>query len=161
MIQTNIDCVVENLMHLQPLLYKNILKPTRNSNPMAPGAVFVLWVLKKFTILSMSEIGRKLNMPKPHVTIIIDKLIAEDLVERINDPHDRRIVNIQITEKGLETLLEIKKDTSEDLRNKLLLLDEEKLEILSTASQQVKDILMILLEENNDKSCQASKHGQL
>jgi DNA-binding MarR family transcriptional regulator len=152
MIQANIDTVVENLMHLQPLLYKNLLKPTRNSTPMAPGAVFVLWVLKKYMVMSMSEIGRKLNMPKPHVTVLVDKLIAEDLVERINDPNDRRIVNIQITDKGIETILEIKKDTCEDLRYKLLSLDEEKLEILSIASQQVKDILMILIEQTQIKN---------
>jgi len=149
--QTNIDSVVDNLIHLQPLLYKNLLKPSKNTCPFSPGAIFVLWVLKKHNILSMSEIGRKLTMPKPHVTGLIDKLIIDDLVARINDPNDRRIVNIQITQKGIDTLVEIKNDISEDLRAKLLKLDAEKLQILSIASQQVKDILMFLIEESQGK----------
>ena len=152
MTQTNIDSVVDNLMHLQPLLYKNLLKPSRNKTPLAPGAVFILWVLKRKGTLAMSEIGRRLNMPKPHVTALVDKLIAEELVVRVNDPNDRRIVNIQLTEKGNDTLLEIKQDVSEDLRQKLLNLDDEKLEILSVATQQVKDILIVLSEIDTQKT---------
>jgi len=146
MIQTNIDGVVDNLMHLQPLLYKNLLKPSRNKTPMPPGAVFVMWVLKRKGLISMSEIGRKLNMPKPHVTGLVDKLIAEELVARFHDDNDRRIVNIQLTEKGVQILTEIRQDISEDLRAKLSKLDNEKLETLSIATQQVKDILIVLSE---------------
>jgi DNA-binding MarR family transcriptional regulator len=152
MTEINIDIVVENLIHLQPLLYKNLLKPTRTKIPLPPGAIFVMWAIKRNGILSMSDIGRNLSMPKPHVTGLVDKLIAEELVERVNDPNDRRIVNVQMTEKGIQSLLEIKQDMSEDLRQKLSTLDEEKIQILSIATRQVKDILILL---SNTECCKS------
>jgi DNA-binding MarR family transcriptional regulator len=96
-------------------------------------------------------------MPKPHVTTLIDRLIAEKMVERLFDPKDRRIVNVRITEKGVNDFNAIKLEISQELRIKLEKLDVEKLEILSVASKQVKDILMTVLVEpsscTNSDSC--------
>jgi len=156
MTETNINSVVENLMILQPLLYKNFLKPERNKTTLSPGTLFVLGVLKRNVVLSMSEIGNKLSMPKPHVTGLVDKLIAEGYVERLNDPNDRRIINIKITEKGIEDLVAIKKEISKNLRKKLLTLDEEKLETLSRATQQVKEIMILLLNEDDHDCCKST-----
>jgi len=154
--ETTINSAVENLMLLQPLLYMNLIKPSRSKIPLPPGAYFVMSVLKRHDFLSMSDISRKLSMPKPHVTAQIDKLIAEGLVERFFDPEDRRIINITITEKGREHLKQIKQYISENLRNKLLNLDKEHLDILADASQKVKDILIML----NDNDCDYCKSHQ-
>ena len=97
--------------------------------------------------MSMSDIGKHLAMPKPHVTVIIDKLICEGFVERQNDPNDRRIINIAITEKGKEVFHEIKKTLAENMKIKLLNLSEEEQDILAVASQQVKDILIAILSK--------------
>jgi len=149
MAKTNIDRVVENLMTIQPLLYINLLKPVKTKTILPLGALFVISELKKHNELSMSEIGRRLSMPKPHVTGIVDKLIFEGFVERVSDPNDRRIVNIKITAKGTKNLFSIKKVISEDLRNRLSKLDEKKLEILSATSQQVKEILISIFNEDS------------
>jgi DNA-binding MarR family transcriptional regulator len=109
--------------------------------------MFVLGSLKRNGLQSMSDIGKCLAMPKPHVTVIVDKLIEEGYVERQNDPNDRRIVNISITEKGIEVFHEIKKTLAENMKIKLLNLTEEEQEILAVASQQVKDILISILSK--------------
>jgi len=93
-------------------------------------------------MLSMSEIGCKLSMPKPHVTSLVDKLIAEEMVERLLDPKDRRIVNIRITKKGIEDFNAIKLEISQELRVKLEKLSPDKLDILAKASQLIKEILI-------------------
>ena len=146
MTELNFNSLIENIITLQPLLYKNLAKPTRSKTPISPGSMFVLGIINRYGIISMSDIGRRLSMPKPHVTGLVDKLIAEELVERLNDPNDRRIVNISLTPKGIETYIALKKEISEDLKTKLLLLDEKTLETLATASKQVKDILLQLGE---------------
>lgn len=150
MTKTNIDRVVENLMTIQPLLYINLLKPVRTKTILPLGALFVISELKKHQVLSMSEIGRRLSMPKPHVTGLVDKLIVEGFVERVNDPSDRRIINIKMTVKGAKNLLSIKKIISEDLRMRLSKMDEKKLELLSVSSQQVKEILISIFSEDNN-----------
>jgi hypothetical protein len=44
--------------------------------------------------------------------------------------------------------MSIKKVISEDLRNRLLKLDEKKLDVLAVASQQVKEILISVFNED-------------
>jgi DNA-binding MarR family transcriptional regulator len=142
-----IDTIAENLMSIHPLLYKSISKPLRTQSSITPGGMFVLGSLKRHGILSMSDIGKCLSMPKPHITVIVDRLIEEGYVERQSDPHDRRIVNILITEKGLNDFEDIKLAVSETLKSKLVLLSEEELDILAVASQQVKNILISILSK--------------
>jgi len=142
-----IDIIAENLVSIHPLLYKSISKPLRTETSITPAGMFVLGRLKRHGTLSMSEIGKYLSMPKPHITVIVDKLIEDRYVERQSDPHDRRIVNIVITEKGLTYFTEIKLAISETLKSKLMLLSSDELDILETASQQVKDILIKILSK--------------
>ena len=142
-----IDLIAENLISIHPLLYKSISKPLRSKSSITPGGMFVMGSLKRYGILSMSDIGKCLSMPKPHITVIVDKLIEEGYVERLNDPKDRRIVNILITNKGLKDFEDIKEIVSENLKIKLSTLDEEEQEILAKASQQVKDILISILSK--------------
>jgi DNA-binding MarR family transcriptional regulator len=95
----------------------------------------------------MSDIGKYLSMPKPHVTVIIDRLIEVGYVERQNHPKDRRIINISLTEKGLANFESIKKSVCKTLKSKLLLLNEAELDSLSVASQQVREILLTILSK--------------
>lgn len=147
MIKSKIDQIAENLISIHPLLYKSISKPLRHQTSITPGGMFVLGRLKRHGILSMSDIGKCLSMPKPHITVIVDKLIEEGYVERLNDPKDRRIVNILITGKGLKDFEDIKQAVSENLKIKLSTLNDEEQEILVTASQQVKEILISILSK--------------
>jgi DNA-binding MarR family transcriptional regulator len=145
MIKSKIDIIADNLMSIHPLLFKSLSKPLRTMTPITPGGMFVLGSLKRHGILSMSDIGRCLSMPKPHVTVIVDKLIEEEYVERQNDPKDRRIVNVLITEKGLKDFEQLKLVISENLKEKLLTLNEEEQEQLAISSKNVKDILISIL----------------
>jgi DNA-binding MarR family transcriptional regulator len=142
-----IDSIADNLISIHPLLFKSISKPLRNQTSITPGGMFVLGSLKRHGTLSMSDIGKCLSMPKPHVTVIVDKLIEEGYVERQSDPKDRRIVNILLTAKGLADFERIKKAIAENLKVKLSLLSNEELEILATASKQVKEILISILSK--------------
>lgn len=151
--ESNINSVVEDLIFLQPLLYKTLIKPAKCVSPLSPGALFVMGVLKRKGDLPMSEIGRRLSMPKPHVTTIVDKLIADSLVERLNDPNDRRVVMVHLTELGANTLAAVKKDISEDLRLKLEKLDEAKLQQLASSVNHVRETLTFLLEDAGIPIC--------
>jgi len=143
--QSKIEIIAENLMTIHPLLFKSLSKPLRAKTSITPGGMFVLASLKRNGILSMSDIGKCLSMPKPHVTVIVDRLVEEEYVERHGDPHDRRIINIVITEKGLKDFEEIKLIISEDLKEKLHSLNGEQQDQLMLSSQNVKDLLISIL----------------
>lgn len=152
MTKSKVEVIAENLMSIHPLLYKSLSKPVHTKTKITPGGMFVLGSLKRHGILSMSDIGKCLSMPKPHVTVIVDKLIESKYVERQNDPNDRRIVNILLTKKGLKDFEAIKKVISENLKEKLQTLNEEELDLLSDSSKNVKDILIsILTKISQDK----------
>lgn len=141
--------IVENLMRIHPLLSKNLNRSIRSKTNLNPGSLFILGLLKRAGMLTMSEIGCKLDMPKPHVTAQIDRLIAEEMVERMFDPNDRRIINIQLTEKGKTDFAQIKLDVSEEIRSKLQTIDADKIQELLVATGKVKEILSEVMTDNN------------
>ncbi len=145
MMKLKVDIIADNLMAIHPLLYKSISKPLRSKTSITPGGMFVMGSLKRRGTLSMSDIGKCLSMPKPHITVIVDKLIDEGYVVRHNDSNDRRIINISLTDKGLIDFEDIKQSLSETLKSKLVLLNDEELEQLSEASQKMKEILISIL----------------
>jgi len=151
---TSIDLIIENLISIHPLLSKSLSKSIKTYTNLNPGSLYVMGLLSRNEMLSMSEIGCRLSMPKPHVTNLVDKLIAEEMVERLFDPNDRRIINIRITQKGKKDFNEIKLDISQELRMRLQKLDADKIESLSIASLQVKNTLIEFSRENkNDSTC--------
>lgn len=147
MTQSVVDSIAENLIAIHPMLYKSISKPIRSKSSITPGGMFVLGSLKRHGILSMSDIGKCLMMPKPHITVIVDRLIEAGYVERQNNSKDRRVINISITKKGLRDFEKIKQSSSEMLKAKLVLLSDIELETLLVASQQVKEILISILSK--------------
>lgn len=52
--------------------------------------------------IRMTDISRQLMISKPAATQAIGRLVELELVERIRDEADRRVVYIQTTKKGLE-----------------------------------------------------------
>ena len=150
----SIDKIIGNLIYLHPLLSKSLTRSIRSKTNLNPGSLYILGMLDKYEILSMSEIGCKLSIPKPHVTAQVDKLIAEEMVERLFDPNDRRIVNIRMTEKGKEDFIVIKQEVTKDMRERIQKLDEFKLATLSESTQHVRDILSdIMIDSHTPNSC--------
>jgi DNA-binding MarR family transcriptional regulator len=137
-----VDKIIENLIYIHPLLSKGLTRTIRAKTNLNPGSLYVLGLLSRYPVLSMSEIGCKLGMPKPHVTAHIDKLVAENLAERISDPNDRRIVNIKLSQKGKEDFDTIIKELSSEMRLRINKLDENKLVQLFDSSNKVREILV-------------------
>jgi DNA-binding MarR family transcriptional regulator len=61
----------------------------------------------------MSYYSEKMMIPKSNLTVVSDKLIKEGYVDREFDPSDRRIIILNITEKGKAYLEEQKKKSAE------------------------------------------------
>jgi DNA-binding MarR family transcriptional regulator len=68
---------------------------------LTPDQFGVLAVLWDEPGLSQGEIARLLVKDAPNITRIVDRLQAKKLVERRNDPHDRRTHRIYPSKQGL------------------------------------------------------------
>ncbi|HEX9330445.1 MAG TPA: MarR family transcriptional regulator [Anaerolineales bacterium] len=52
--------------------------------------------------VTMSELSTELNVPMSTATRIVDWLVRGDMVERVNDPSDRRVVRVGMSQGGRE-----------------------------------------------------------
>lgn len=50
--------------------------------------------------VNVSDISKRLSVTSPTVTQMVKSLMAEGYVERYNDPRDKRITLLRLTEKG-------------------------------------------------------------
>ena len=115
---------------------------------------FVLKKVQEFGPIRMSEIGRHMEISKPYMTALVDKLICEDLVERSTEPGDRRVVNIRITGKGRAVLREFKKDARETVIMRLSSLDSQDVSSLHESVKNIKRIASKLDPESAKDSSQ-------
>jgi DNA-binding MarR family transcriptional regulator len=52
--------------------------------------------------LPVTRLARLLTQESQSATSLVDRMCAVALVERLSDPHDRRVVLVQLTDKGRE-----------------------------------------------------------
>jgi DNA-binding MarR family transcriptional regulator len=52
--------------------------------------------------VTMSELSAELNVPMSTATRIVDWLVRGDMVERVNDTNDRRVVRVGMSKSGRE-----------------------------------------------------------
>jgi len=63
---------------------------------------FVIFDVMDHPGTSVKDIATRIQLDSPAITGLIDRLVREDLVERKEDPEDRRSLKIYLTEKGQE-----------------------------------------------------------
>ena len=93
------------------------------------------------TPLSMSELGKRLYMSKPYMTVLIDQLIQDGHVQRIPDTTDRRVINIAITAEGKRHLRQMASRYKETVKNMLSELDSQDLEDLCQSLEKLRNII--------------------
>ena len=105
-----------DLYNLTLNLHNKILHPNEviKNLPIPPSHIKVIIYLARKGTSSISETAKNSNV-KPNMTPIIDKLITEGLINRYNDPNDRRILRIELTDKGYEFI----KKQEEMIKNNL------------------------------------------
>jgi DNA-binding MarR family transcriptional regulator len=89
--------------------------------------------------LACSEVGERMVTPVPDVTRLLDRLEAVGLVTRCRDSHDRRVVNVAISDRGLARLAELDEPLEEKLRELLAPLGDADLATLVGLLERARD----------------------
>lgn len=63
-----------------------------------------LILISKNKIMSMGDIAAEFKISLPTATVLLDKLVNFNLIERLKSKTDRRVVNVSLTDKGKELL---------------------------------------------------------
>lgn len=101
-IQNNILNEHDMNKNFQPSLNKH--KKCLSDFSIPPSHARVIFYLLESNSSPISQIADNLGISKPNMTPIIDNLINYGLVNRYNDPNDRRILRVELTDKALELI---------------------------------------------------------
>lgn len=121
------------------LLHKNVLRPDEfmKSLSMPSSHVKVVFYLAQNGPSSVSNIAKDLCISKPNMTPIIDKLLDAGYVKRYEDPKDRRVLIIKITEKAHE-IFKIKRDCAVSiLKERLSTLEEDDVKSIDLSIEEL------------------------
>ncbi len=105
---------------------------------------FILYLLSTSEDMKSTELAEKLDVKPSAITVMIDRLLKNDLVLRQRDERDRRIVKLQLTSLGREIFEKAKRKRREIFSRYLAYLDEEDVDQLVTIYEKLATVI-----ENN------------
>ena len=140
-----LDEVTQEMLSLFPLLEGKIIRVGFRSMErdwkVAPHHFMILKMLSHTGPMPVSGIGGSHNIPKSHMTYLIDRLVDMGLVERRQDSKDRRVVNVSLTADGRRTLTGCESVMRENAHQRLSSLGEADLKKLSESLEKVREIV--------------------
>lgn len=107
------------------------------------GRFHVLRVIIESQPVSMGQIHEELHMANSTVTVIVDYLHEAGLVKRKRDIEDRRVVLLEITDKGREIMESLLKKRQDFMKKALVDMDasaEELAELLAKLLNKIEEI---------------------
>jgi len=150
MTKEKLDGIADLLLLFFPLFYKKLMKgwdDGAGKKPPSHHRYMILSIVTNTGPMPISEIGRRLYISKPHMTFIIDQLIAEGKMQRLQDDADRRVVKISITEDGQSYMKEYRHNMKENIKRNLSELETEDIDALSASLEDIRSIFAKLEEK--------------
>lgn len=138
------DKAADNLLALMPLYHKHIFRIQGRVSGLEAAEYRVLGSLMKTGHHPISEIGRKLYISKPYMTMLVDSLIGKGFIQREQDPKDRRVIRITITPRGKRHLRRAFEGYKAGVKELLTELKNEDVRELCTSLESLQKILMKL-----------------
>ncbi len=143
-IKLQVDSILETIVYLYTESRRVTKEVARRADLTGPQLT-VLKVLEGVGDLSLSELSERIRAQNSTVTGIIDRMEREGLVVRARSTEDRRVVHIQLTEKGARIAREIAVEPMEVFRSALESLSagemRDLLKILTKIAQRVQGIV--------------------
>jgi DNA-binding MarR family transcriptional regulator len=91
--------LAQNRMHYQQEPWRRLVVPLAQLK-----SLFIIHIKGS---INVHDLACDLGVTPGNVTSIVDRLVGQGLVERSESPNDRRIVLLQLTDKGRKTIMEI------------------------------------------------------
>ena len=92
----------ETITYLSDLI-ENILEETldvSDFSDLTRQQLHYLKILVKMKNPTLTELAKELNLTKPTVTVLVDKLTEKGYIRRVKSDEDRRVMHLHIDKKG-------------------------------------------------------------
>ena len=141
------DGIINDILSIPPLIFRSIRRKVfktalaRIGEDISLPHFEIMKTLEETGTLHIAEIGQRLQIPKPQMTHLIDRLVSLEIVVRHTDAADRRIINIALTDKGRTILEEHDRLIKSSVKENLSCLTDAELQELSVSLRKLRDIL--------------------
>lgn len=98
--------------------------------PITPPQFVALQWLHEYGDMTIGELSSKMYLACSTTTDLVDRMEKNELVERVKDTNDRRVVRIHLLEKGATIIQEVIKKRQEYLSDVLKHLSIEEVNVL-------------------------------
>ncbi|MCD6168529.1 MAG: MarR family transcriptional regulator [Caldisericia bacterium] len=130
----------ENLREINKILNRD-LKREMIRLDLGLSHFYILTTLYREKVLSSGNLAKSLDVRNSTITSLVDRLVKLSLVKRRRDERDRRVVLVELTDKGkklTEKLLTLRKERLKEIVKEL---PEEKVKEIYESIKRVKEIL--------------------
>lgn len=129
----------KRLRYISGLIKQNGRQILNNYPITPPQFVALQWLLEEGD-LTIGELSNKISLAFSTTTDLVDRMERNELVERLRDTNDRRVVRIHLLNKGEKIILEVIKKRQKYLG-----------EVLDKFTDEEKDSLNYLLDFLHDE----------
>ena len=142
-----LEDIADRLHLFLPFFYRKVMTWHKNSDGLNAVHYMIMGILMSEDSMSMSELGRRICMSKPGMTFVTDRLINDGKLERTDDPKDRRIINVSLTQDGKAFMRKHRIEEKEEMKKNLSKLGDDDLEALCASLDKIKEIVTKICEE--------------
>ncbi len=135
-----VEEIDENLREINKILNRD-LKREMIKLDLGLSHFYILTTLYREKVLSSGNLAKSLDVRNSTITSLVDRLVKLSLVKRRRDERDRRVVLVELTDKGkklTEKLLTLRKERLKEIVKEL---PEEKVKEIYESIKRVKEIL--------------------
>ncbi|MDF2606614.1 MAG: MarR family transcriptional regulator [Bacillales bacterium] len=129
-----VEKLMRNIFRIVKSDLSNLFKDDISNNEF-----IILKILSENSSLKLSDISKLLNVSKAHLTAVTDTLDSNNLILRDRSTKDRRVMNLSITPKGLETLKRLEQIKTDYFINKFKSFTTEELDTLTYMLEKMYD----------------------
>ena len=97
-------------------------------------------------VLSMSQLASKINTSNEQATRAVAQLVEKGFIERMQNPLNRRVINIKLTDEAQKFIKKTQNEIREDLLKKFECISDEEMEKFNESLNNVSDVLMKVMK---------------
>lgn len=101
----------------------------------------ILLSLSVSGMLTMSQLASKINTSNEQATRAVAQLVEKGFVIRMQNPNNRRIINIRLTDDAVQFLEKMKSKIIDDLKRRFSSVSDEEMQVLYESLTNVSSIL--------------------
>lgn len=97
--------LLDSFIKIQQALY-SLMRDDADRADLTVAQLKALYKINRSPDLGLRELAASLKLTNSTMSGVVDRLVANDLIERQTSPSDRRAITLKITEKGEQKLQE-------------------------------------------------------